>query len=465
MMETPVSNDRQSVKSASPFQDSEADERFSAVLSEINLAQLPSLARSIRIRNDDLLYDDEEPMIDNPIFGSCHVLFPIRFNDGVSLIAKFPHNGTKAKWDRLSAMALFTEVNTMRLLKQETTIPLPKVFQFSSKPKNCLRCPYIIMENVTGRSLYDVWFGHRLGNASWEAVMQHREKALSGIATAMAQLDKFSFDQGGSLIFEAPAEPCGVGPVRSLDYKAMLDRWVVHEDPSDDPIYVMDDVAYGTKSFYLRPLARDSEDQPFPRGLWVLLHLLINEIEEPTSDKPFVLTHPDFDIHNFIVADDGQLLSIIDWNGVATVPRSVGNLRYPSWLTRDWNPAMYTWDESMESGVEPQGIWEDSPDELARCRTLYRDIMSWVQEDDFDEILTHMSLITENLAIAAYDPRSRNNILRKIVYHMSENQWMYNRNIDFTQLVNDLGENKLLTKGEHNKLQNGFRHLLLLDNL
>jgi aminoglycoside phosphotransferase (APT) family kinase protein len=45
--------------------------------------------------------------------------------------------------------------------------------------------------------------------------------------------------------------------------------------------------------------------------------------------RPFVLAHPDFDIQNVLIAGDGsaQLRDLIDWDGVASVPRSAGRWR------------------------------------------------------------------------------------------------------------------------------------------
>ncbi len=72
-----------------------------------------------------------------------------------------------------------------------------------------------------------------------------------------------------------------------------------------------------------------------------LLRQLINWIPDPSGVNSFVLTHRDFDIQNLIVSEDGELRGIIDWDGVAAVPRTLGNERYPEWLTRDWDPGMY----------------------------------------------------------------------------------------------------------------------------
>lgn len=49
-------------------------------------------------------------------------------------------------------------------------------------------------------------------------------------------------------------------------------------------------------------------------------------IPEPTpkaghyDQKPFVLSHPDMDIQNFLVSSSGALQAIIDWDGVHSAP-------------------------------------------------------------------------------------------------------------------------------------------------
>lgn len=95
--------------------------------------------------------------------------------------------------------------------------------------------------------------------------------------------------------------------------------------------------------------------------------MLLGWIPEPElrdGYKPFVLAHPDLGIQNVLVAEDGTLQGIIDWDGICSVPRSIGNQRFPSWLSRDWDPFMYGRNEDMERGVEPLGVWEDSPETL-----------------------------------------------------------------------------------------------------
>lgn len=402
-----------------PTEDAENAELFSAVLSALDREQLPHLASDIlqRIRQQDPV-TNTKPSVGEPMYGSYHVLLPLIFDDGPRWVAKFPINGTASKWDELSASALASEANTMRLLKRETTIPLPDVLDFSSTTENALGCPYIIMTFISGTPLYDVWFGHRLNGVSPDTTRTRRINAIQSIASAMIQLDKFSFGTGGRLLFGSDGNPSGVGPMRKVDHQAMLDRWFVHNDPNDDPIYVEFAESSDPKAYYTLFLDMYPEQDPIPKGLEMLLRQLISWIPEPSGMDPFVLTHPDFDIQNCIVSEEGELRGLIDWDGVAAMPRTLGNERYPGWLTRDWDPTMYGHEESMEHGVEPEGVWEDSPDCLAYYRGVYDDIMARYRAEGgrgSGANLCRMSLITDNLAIAAHDPRCRDGIVREMV--------------------------------------------------
>lgn len=97
----------------------------------------------------------------------------------------------------------------------------------------------------------------------------------------------------------------------------------------------------------------------------------------------FVLSHADFDTQNIIVTQDGHLAGLIDWDGVAIVPRVLGNERYPNWLTHDWNPFGYDYNEG-EDQVRLHGHrigngccpTTDSPEDLEFYRGIYQDTIT-----------------------------------------------------------------------------------------
>lgn len=304
----------------------------------------------------------------------------------------------------------------MLFLRRETTIPIPDVYDFSATTENSLHCPYIVMSFVTGTPLYDLWFRHRLKSTSPEENHSHRVRALTGIASSIAQFGKFSFQTGGQPQFSEGRTVPGIVSSRKVDSEAMLDRWFVHNDPNEDPIYIEVAPYSDSREHYTTMLDLHPQDGPVLRGLQLLLRQFIDWIPDPISTNldPFVLSHPDFDIQNFLVTEDGDLAGIIDWDGVAAVPRSIGNERYPGWLTRDWDPAMYGYTISMEAGEEPEGLWEDSPAKLAEYRKVYDGLMAEHRADGHPNFC-RMSLITDNLAIAAHDPSCRNAILQKMV--------------------------------------------------
>ena len=176
-----------------------------------------------------------KPLVGERLYGSYHALLLSTFDDtGLCWIVKFSINDTACQWNELSASALNSEANTMRLLKRGTTIPLPDVMDFSSTMQNTLRCSQIIMAFNSGIPLYNVWFGQE---TSPKITRLRRIRALKSIAS-MTQMDRFSFRTGGTLLFGDDGSLSGIGSMRRVDYKTMLDRCFIHEDPDDDPIYL-----------------------------------------------------------------------------------------------------------------------------------------------------------------------------------------------------------------------------------
>ncbi len=411
-------------------------ELFSAVLASIRLDHLPGFASAVRRKthpsNEGGSSDWIGPVaVGSPIFGSYHILFPLEFSDGVRWLLKVPVNGIRDQFDEPAAKALSSEALTMRLLRRETTIPVPEVFAFDATLDNELECPFILMRFIPGMSLYNCWFDKSIPK---DIIQARRTRTLEEIAAAMVQLDKFSFDQGGSIVFDEQGHPASIGPTRHVDNQAMLER-LGTDDPDETAMYIELGPHADPKSFYTSVLDR----RPEPPSLWgkgelKLLRMFLDWIPESDDGrKEFVLTHPDFDFQNVIVSEDGGLQGLIDWDGVAAVPRSLGNERYPGWLTRDWDLAMYGYKEEMDEGIEPKGLWEDSPETLAFYRATYDRIMeSCPSQEGASRVcgqdacnsgesdlkspvrFTRNSLIAENLYIAAENPLCTGAILSKI---------------------------------------------------
>ncbi|KAI9751970.1 MAG: hypothetical protein M4579_005806 [Chaenotheca gracillima] len=420
--------------------DSDDDLRlFAAVQETIQLDKIPDFVSTVlrRLRQSDSDLDlqksevDQLVTIDSPLFGSYHILYPLRFSDGTRWLLKIPANGTPGRFNEAAARSLSSEALTMQLLRRETTIPIPDVFAFDASVENELGCPFILLSFVHGRPLYECWFDRTV---SKDVVRARRAQTLQDLAAAMVQLGRFSFDQGGSILFDEQGQPASIGSVRLDDHEAVLKRSQT-DDPDESAIYMEMGPFDEPRDFYISVLERRHEpSSDFARGKLKLLRMFLEWIPEPQDgQKKFVLTHPDLGFQNLIVSDDGHLQGLIDWDGVSAVPRSLGNEKYPSWLTRDWDPAMYRYETEMDEGVEPKGLWEDSPQRLAFDRATYarmmesclcheRTLRSGAENTSGTEqvslnstvSLTRRSLITENLYIAAVSPISTAGIMEKV---------------------------------------------------
>ena len=100
----------------------------------------------------------------------------------------------------------------MRLIKRKTIIPVPEVYVFESFINNTIGCPFILMQYIQGRPLFRGWF--ETPEKEREAF---RKTALKDIAQAMVQLTKFTFDRGGSLVFDSRGDVVDIGPSRIMD--------------------------------------------------------------------------------------------------------------------------------------------------------------------------------------------------------------------------------------------------------
>jgi len=397
---------------------------FKPVVSNIRFDLLPTYALSVRKDHwkslnlsapDGVAFTTNSAnctILSPPLFGSYHIVFVLKFSDGLQWVLKVPATGYRDRFTEVAARALTSEALTMRLLKSETTVPVPEVYSFNSSLDNAINCPFILMEFIVGISLSECWFDNMASKASLE---QHRIKTLQDLARVMVQLNKFVYSEGGAPLFDKSGKPAGVGPLKQNDISAMWNRPET-DDPFESAIHCEVGPFSDPKSFLLCMLdRRDPPTDPFDQGIHKLLRLFVDWIPSTAgADKSdFVLSHPDYDSQNVLVSSDGKLCGLIDWDGVAIVPRYIGNERYPGWLTRDWDPAKY--DYRSEPDVDGYvGYHENSPKELAVYRSMYLEFMEAYCTTEDGSKLTRNSIIIESLKNAADEPICTVEIVEKI---------------------------------------------------
>ena len=373
------------------------------------------------------------PTIEKPaLLGSFHIAFVIKFSDGIKWLLKVPATGYNGRFTDIEARALTSEALTMQFLKRETTIPLPEVYSYSSSLNNDLNCPFILMEYITGIPLHKCWYDP---DASKEVREQHRVTALKDIASAMIQMNKFAFSQAGAPLFDSQENPTCVGPAKKYDTHAMWNKRSTNAHSDETAVYCEKGPFSDAKLHLLsmldhrRPSTAPVAGDAFGLGVEILLRLFIDWIPslEDASSPGSVLSHPDLNIQNVLVSQEGNLRSLIDWDGVAAVPRCLGNERYPSWLTRDWDPSVYNYRLGGRGPNEegpPVNPYENSPEELKHYRALYASFISASNNNGTKKndgsgttattATTRHSLIIENLQIAAEEETCTFPIVEKI---------------------------------------------------
>ena len=141
--------------------------KFEAVLGRLRVDRLPTFASHVRSCGHSSTGKTPSSARSQSLgckvdpktkCGSYHVVITLSFTDKRSWILKIPAKGIAKDWSPLLGQALESEAETMRLLRRETTIPIPEIYAFDASIDNELGCPFILMEKVKGRPMYHGWY-------------------------------------------------------------------------------------------------------------------------------------------------------------------------------------------------------------------------------------------------------------------------------------------------------------------
>ena len=375
---------------------------FGPVLGQINVSGIASLASMVRQRNE---YSVAPPGLGAP-FRACHVINSensnrgsfnlvcfIEFDDGVHWVLKVPAHGHQGMWDDLASNAIISEALTMRLIQQKSTVPVPTVHHFDSSMNNIIHVPHIMMSFMHGRLLDEVWWDDSHSMAKQQQV---RFRILQTLARAMAELSKFTFSQGGALQFDSNGDVINIGGARVPDCHAMYNFNGAGEDiyrakgPTNNPV---SDIL-----FMLRKRAITNKDSALERGRLKVLRMFSEWIMEDRifDEEEFVLAHPDLDTQNILVQDDDTICGVLDWDGVAAVPHERGALKYPLFISRDWDPKNYNYDPATERQRWPNGRREEGPVAQGVYRSMYAQFMEreLANQHGGDEAAKRVTLLT-----------------------------------------------------------------------
>ncbi|KAK7719696.1 hypothetical protein SLS64_001875 [Diaporthe eres] len=309
--------------------------------------------------------------------------------DEAKMVIRIPISGQFSDLSGPAKEAIDSQVQTINYIKGHTSIPVPKVFHLDTTANNGIGAPYIAMSYISGRTLSRLWFD----DSGHTPLKERRRSILKELAQAISQLNRLHFDKIGSLIPSSQGSGHDLGPCYEWD------------EGKDGTISAASSGPFLTTiSFLKRFWAPTNDKSPCTVGAAKLLEEMLPHL--PHSSE-YVLALPDFDSQNVMADEEGDITGLIDWDNVQTVPGFIGCLRYPGWITRDWDPLMYGW---------PQGR-ENSPDELQKYREYYLYEMKQALKPQGSDgyRLTEKSHIFEAFWIAVSNVGNRTSICQKFV--------------------------------------------------
>lgn len=125
--------------------------------------------------------------------GQFSFTVPISFDDGVEWIAKCPQTNA-VKLPEVRRLMLESEVATLQLVRERTTIPVPQVFAWSSSDENPVGSAYIVMSRASGRLLSDCgWYSWLSADGSESMTMHQKCKIYSQLGQIIHQLSSLRF--------------------------------------------------------------------------------------------------------------------------------------------------------------------------------------------------------------------------------------------------------------------------------
>ncbi|KAK2601539.1 hypothetical protein QQS21_004924 [Conoideocrella luteorostrata] len=170
---------------------------------EFNLASLLQLAQTLRGRPCSC---DESQQ---PLAGSMNWAIFLRFDDNVLWVFRSMVPGLGVEMETACRL-LASEAATMKFVRQNTSIPVPKVLSYSETSRNDIGIPYILMTMAKGQplSMYD-WRTRRYPDVPGADVFARplfyceKSHILNQLARFVCQLSQSRFDKIGSLFERA----------------------------------------------------------------------------------------------------------------------------------------------------------------------------------------------------------------------------------------------------------------------
>lgn len=362
----------------------------------LNIAPSDLIALGSRIRKKVYQTETSTGSLVETCNGSFNLVHIIQLDDSMVVI-RIPTTGQSGDLHGPAKEALESQVHTMEYIRKHTSAPVPQVYQFDTTANNEIHAPYIAMGYVSGRTVSRLWFD----TSGPTPLESRRQRVLAQLAKAMSQLQKLHFENIGSLLPSSQGGGNCIGSCYDWD------------EAEDGTISVTSSGPFSTTESFLQNFwAPANEKSEYAIGAAKVLEAMLPHLPH-TSE--YVLAMPDFDSQNVMADEEGNITGLIDWDNVQTVPSFIGCLRYPGWITRDWDPLMYGWPILKDN--------ENSPEDLQKYRENYLNEMKKALDSvgSSDYIITKNSHMFEAFWIAVSNGLNRTAICQKFVEEAKRN--------------------------------------------
>ncbi|EER37404.1 conserved hypothetical protein [Histoplasma capsulatum H143] len=297
------------------------------------------------------LHSEKKPcqIFSDPKKGSYNICFPVVFTDSADDLPDVESTESAERWmiriPLLPRLAfpeekMRGEIATMKYIAEKTTIPIPRLVEYSINRDNILGLPFMAVEYITGKTLYETDVprlpeelkSHLFGQLADVYIQLYRQQFDHvGALTLDSNDENWVFEHNRPLTIELnDQELCGMKSSEIIPahrtYNSTIDyTYAILK-------LVFNDFYHGKDSVF------DEEDaRNYLYAIFASQGIVMDWVDQRDNHGPFILMHGDFRPPNIFVDDDLNIISIIDWEWSHTVPPQM--FVPPSWITGQELPA------------------------------------------------------------------------------------------------------------------------------
>jgi serine/threonine protein kinase len=210
------------------------------------------------------------------------------------------------------------EVYSMKYLIEHTTIPIPKIIDYSDDFKtSILSCEYILMEKIHGNTLESV-----IQNISDQNLI----KTAMEIIDYVKQLRQLKLPQ--------------MNKIGSFSSKQMILGGTIEDGPTLGPFNTLKEYIIQHLQWAIQRIQTDEQLSQYRKHLILSLQKIIHHAQiDPNllnSEIKFHITHTDLNSSNILIDENtGQILAILDWERCAVTFNNNDIEFYLRWFDDD----------------------------------------------------------------------------------------------------------------------------------